>query len=194
MMDASFRKSRRCFSVYPDLRVLMATKISLFPGSFKWPLQTSPNSPGMDTLRQTSCHVSDGKCYLPVPSFPLWVLYDLILSDAGSLCECEAQSRPSHLWESGSFMAALGYLGMRTREIWGDGNGTVVDSGKDRFSSISILLCLTPASVSHSVHVMVLVGPFLLGYFDPLERSFIALDLLLTLNSRVRVWTKAMVP
>lgn len=117
MMDASLRKSRRCFSVYPDLRVLMATKISLFPGSFKWPLQTSPNSPGMDTLRQTSCHVSDGKCYLPVPSFPLWVLYDLILSDTGSLCECEAQSRPSHLWESGSFMAALGYLGMRTWEI-----------------------------------------------------------------------------
>jgi len=41
---------------------------------------------------------------------------------------------------------------------------------------------------------MVLVEPFLLGYFDPFEGSFIALDLLLTLNSRVRVWTKAMVP
>lgn len=101
MMDASLRKSRRCFSVYPDLRVLMATKISLLPGSFKWPLQTSPNSPGVDTLRQTSCHVSDGKCYLLVLSFPSWVLYDLILSNTGFLCGCGAQSRTSHLWESG---------------------------------------------------------------------------------------------
>lgn len=164
MMDASLRKSRRCFSVYPDLRVLMATKISLLPGSFKWPLQTSPNSPGVDTLRQTSCHVSDGKCYLFVLSFPLWVLYGLILSDTGFLCECGAQSRTSHLWESGSFMAALRYLGMRTWEIWGDGNGAMVDSGKDRVklqTQFNLQLAvLTPASVSPSVHVMVLIGPF----------------------------------
>lgn len=29
----------------------------------------------------------------PCPVIPLWVLYDLILSDTGSLCECGAQSR-----------------------------------------------------------------------------------------------------
>lgn len=45
MMLASLRKSRLCFSVYPDFRVLMATNISLFPGSFRLPLHTSPNSP-----------------------------------------------------------------------------------------------------------------------------------------------------
>jgi hypothetical protein len=58
-----------------------------------------------------------------------------------------------------------------------------------RPSSISNLLCLTPASVSPSVHVMVLVGPLLLKIFDLLRGSFVALDLQLTLNPRVTLWS-----
>lgn len=34
----------------------MATKISLLPGSFRWPLHTSPNSPGTDTPKEARCH------------------------------------------------------------------------------------------------------------------------------------------
>lgn len=45
MIDASARKSRLCLSVYPPLRVLMATQISFLLGSFRRPLHTSPNSP-----------------------------------------------------------------------------------------------------------------------------------------------------
>lgn len=45
MIDASHRKSRLCCSVYPAFKVLMATWISLFPGSLSGPLHTSPNSP-----------------------------------------------------------------------------------------------------------------------------------------------------
>lgn len=45
MMLASLRKSRLCLSVYPALRVFMATQISRFPGILRRPLHTSPNSP-----------------------------------------------------------------------------------------------------------------------------------------------------
>ncbi|TNN86356.1 hypothetical protein EYF80_003441 [Liparis tanakae] len=45
MIDASHRKSRLCCSVKPAFKVLMATWISLFPGSLSGPLHTSPNSP-----------------------------------------------------------------------------------------------------------------------------------------------------
>lgn len=103
--------------------------------------------------------------------------------------------------ESGSFMAALGYLGMRTCEIWGDGDRAVVDGGKDRArrqaSFISNLLCLTAASVSaqllRSVHVMFLLdnleGSSFLGNPEPLGGFFVALALQLTFNSRVTLWS-----
>lgn len=45
MMLASLRKSLLCRSTWPPFSVLIATGISLFPGVFKRPLQTSPNSP-----------------------------------------------------------------------------------------------------------------------------------------------------
>lgn len=55
MIDASARKSRLCLSVYPPLRVLMATQISFLLGSFRRPLHTSPNSPGDETPRRAVC-------------------------------------------------------------------------------------------------------------------------------------------
>lgn len=45
MILASLKKSLLCRSMWPPFKVLMATGISLFPGVFKRPLQTSPNSP-----------------------------------------------------------------------------------------------------------------------------------------------------
>lgn len=46
---ASDRKVRFCFSEQPTFRVLMATGRSLLLGSFRHPLQTSPNSPAGDS-------------------------------------------------------------------------------------------------------------------------------------------------
>lgn len=80
----------------------------------------------------------------------------------------------------------MGGLGRWEWGLWWTAERTELDS---RSSSFSNLLCLTPASISPSVHVMVLVGPFLLGNFDPLGGSFVALDLQLTLNSRITLWS-----
>ena len=52
MIDASARKSRLCLSVYPPLRVLMATQISFLLGIFRRPLHTSPNSPADHEVKQ----------------------------------------------------------------------------------------------------------------------------------------------